>query len=435
MRGDSNVLLRLLALVGRYIGIAFGCLAAFPVVAETIPASSSSAYYSCNWNTGGSSLGVTRALACATYPGNYLTGTYSATGWEYCTGNKYGSCSPSASYSGTPYFYCPTNQGWTLSGASCTRGDCLTGQTRDGTGQCQDPPECNAVSVSAWVAVGFDANGDRQPQASELYPSSQGIKSTHGVCAANFDSWNTSTDCRNSADGQIYCYLNGVTAGLSSTTATVPDASGGCAFGKVYTTQDGVAVCTDPATVADPTNITSCPPPKSLGTVNGKQVCLASTASPSVPQTTTSASSGVLNPDGSYTSTTTVDHANGSQTVTTDKWDAVKVLDGKPQGAPTSSTEVVKNNAQGDGAPGEKDYFGSLSGSDPAAKSVSLGWLPGTLSEASSCPADKSFTVAGQTYSVSYTQICNAATDYVRPLVILLASVMAYMIFVNGMKS
>lgn len=51
------------------------------------------------------------------------------------------------------------------------------------------------------------------------------------------------------------------------------------------------------------------------------------------------------------------------------------------------------------------------------------------------CPADKTFTVAGMTQTIQMAPICGAATDYIRPFLLLSASIVAYMIFVGGLKS
>lgn len=51
------------------------------------------------------------------------------------------------------------------------------------------------------------------------------------------------------------------------------------------------------------------------------------------------------------------------------------------------------------------------------------------------CPADKTFSVAGMTQTIQMAPVCNAATNYIKPFLLLMASVTAYMIFVGGLRS
>jgi hypothetical protein len=62
-------------------------------------------------------------------------------------------------------------------------------------------------------------------------------------------------------------------------------------------------------------------------------------------------------------------------------------------------------------------------------------FVPGGLSESGTCPAPRTFNVGGHSVSIPFDPICNAASTYMRPLVLLLASVSAYMIFVGGLKN
>lgn len=51
------------------------------------------------------------------------------------------------------------------------------------------------------------------------------------------------------------------------------------------------------------------------------------------------------------------------------------------------------------------------------------------------CPADKSFTVAGMTHTIQMAPICGAAENYIKPFLLLMASVTAYFIFVGGLRT
>ena len=51
------------------------------------------------------------------------------------------------------------------------------------------------------------------------------------------------------------------------------------------------------------------------------------------------------------------------------------------------------------------------------------------------CPADKTFSVAGMTHTIQMSPICGAAQNYIKPFLLLMASVTAYFIFVGGLRT
>lgn len=51
------------------------------------------------------------------------------------------------------------------------------------------------------------------------------------------------------------------------------------------------------------------------------------------------------------------------------------------------------------------------------------------------CPADKTFTAGGITQTIHMAPICSAATDYIKPFMLLMASITAYFIFVGGLRT
>jgi len=57
-----------------------------------------------------------------------------------------------------------------------------------------------------------------------------------------------------------------------------------------------------------------------------------------------------------------------------------------------------------------------------------------SFSSSAACPASDSFSVAGRSFSVSYAPICGAATDYIRPVVIVLGAALAMFVFIGGFK-
>jgi hypothetical protein len=52
-----------------------------------------------------------------------------------------------------------------------------------------------------------------------------------------------------------------------------------------------------------------------------------------------------------------------------------------------------------------------------------------------SCPADRTFAFGNRSATISMEPICNAAESYIRPFMLLAASVAAYLIFVGGVKT
>lgn len=52
-----------------------------------------------------------------------------------------------------------------------------------------------------------------------------------------------------------------------------------------------------------------------------------------------------------------------------------------------------------------------------------------------SCPADLTFTVMGNQYSISYAPVCNVAASYIAPIVLLISTAIAAFIFVGGFKN
>lgn len=80
--------------------------------------------------------------------------------------------------------------------------------------------------------------------------------------------------------------------------------------------------------------------------------------------------------------------------------------------------------------------LGSLDPSaDPVASTFDVSLTPGTLNTSGTCPADRSLTLMGNSAVMSFQPICNAASTYVRPFVLLASAVVASFIFVGGLKT
>lgn len=59
----------------------------------------------------------------------------------------------------------------------------------------------------------------------------------------------------------------------------------------------------------------------------------------------------------------------------------------------------------------------------------------GNLNTISGCPADRVLNLHGFSVPISYGGVCNAASTYMRPLILLLASVASYMVFIRGLQA
>jgi hypothetical protein len=73
---------------------------------------------------------------------------------------------------------------------------------------------------------------------------------------------------------------------------------------------------------------------------------------------------------------------------------------------------------------------------DPSQQERSLSFTPGTLATAGACPSPYVGTLmGGRTLSFDYQPVCDAASNYVKPLVLVFAAVAAYMIFIGGLRT
>ncbi len=142
--------------------------------AETIAASQQQIWTSPSgggsWPTGEqlcAQLAINNNLAQGYQPGNnyyYAPCGVEGPGYNGGGSNAYGckmsqpvnSCwSRSTMYMNLGAYGCPSTGGWTLSGSSCTRPDCATGQTRDASGACVR--DCNSIkgtSYSGYIPAG-----------------------------------------------------------------------------------------------------------------------------------------------------------------------------------------------------------------------------------------------------------------------------------------
>lgn len=258
--------------------VAFALIvSSFGAAAEIIPATSGTGY---RWNGSNGQTGVasTPLAACALLnsnssgPGfpyyNLTQGAKDSYNGYYCggTSNWWGAPTTNAAWGGPVYpegnYTCPAGQNWTLSGANCTRPDCVSPDVRDpATGICGAPP-CTAgqaASVQGWAnawAICDKANINCLTGA-KTYPSTYCDGScTVTVASANgcYPQGTPSVD----SPAPIYCTLVGALSGSSctgnnlptpGTPPVVPKTPAPCATGEgVMTTSTGKVVCVPPGT-------------------------------------------------------------------------------------------------------------------------------------------------------------------------------------------
>jgi hypothetical protein len=256
----------------------------------------------------------------------------------------------------------------------------------------------------------------------------------------------------------------GVTVGPISMvwSSLTPTAQGLYRISGDYSVTHTGAACTqaaaEKAASDSATNAATCP--GAFGTVGGKPVCIpASTSSRNTIQAITGKSATAGNPpagsDGGkgYSDRAPASGGNGND------GSAPSASDGKslgtagsglPSGTGTTATNTAsgtgvqkadladiktdcdkKPNSIGCGEYGTADTGPALPSSVAAVGSV----VAASFASNASCPADMPFIVHGQTYAISFTPICNASTDYVRPVVLVLAAALAAFIFIGGLKA
>ena len=145
------------------------------------------------------------------------------------------------------------------------------------------------------------------------------------------------------------------------------------------------------------------------------------------------------------TSTTTHNHTYDGATVNTSNVTVTNVTNNAGDTTTTTTTETpVKEEPTPDQCEKNPDSIGCSEFGTPepqqlTQKSIAVQLTPVTFASSATCPANvsASFTVMGRSFSpsFSYAPICAAATDYIRPVMLLLALAASAFIFVGGLKS
>lgn len=211
-------------------------------------------------------------------------------------------------------YSCPSGQGWTLSGSTCTRPDCAPGETRGANGQCVPPLDYKTCAELVVTSVGScvksvpcgDAStvpldvaltnaavcSDEKPDNEKCPPGGIVIGEFQGkpICISPPPDDPT---CK-ALGGTVTGTLNGQPVCSQANNGTCADGS------QAIGTANGQPVCSG-----------NCPSGTAPGTVNGVESCYP--ISKTTDKTTTQ--KGGSSPD--KTTTTTTDNGDGTSTTTT----------------------------------------------------------------------------------------------------------------------
>ncbi|WP_319243700.1 hypothetical protein [uncultured Propionivibrio sp.] len=198
---------------------------------------------------------------------------------------------------GSGIAYCPTSGGWTLSGTSCTRPDCATGETRQADGSCK------VVCPAAGTAIASSLGGTYSGAGASI-PSSLCINgctySTAGLSVGTGSLWATAPGAS----------LGSTCTGSTGAQMSTSDPAYKCVSqGKGYGTVNGVIVCTEASTVTSSGTKSST---STSTTTDASNTTTTSTASQSDSSTTTCSGETCTT-----TTTTTKTNADGTKSVVT----------------------------------------------------------------------------------------------------------------------
>lgn len=396
--------------------------------AETIPATAGPTN---GWNLQGSptlACQATKAAACdarcaaagfggkGAYDQEAVANCYCQIGGEWPYG--FNTCTLSPTYS------CPSGQGWTLSGSSCTRPDCAAGEVRQADGTCRK--QCPASGANTSGVTGTPQGGTGTMPAT--------------LCIG----------------GCSYDY-GGVAVQVGNEWAAVAGRATGASCSTSAIGSNGTPTTSDPPAIPKPQSAADCiGKGQGFGTINGTVVCTGPADSTTKKDTKTES---VTRPDGSTgsssTTSTTVCNVAGSCTTTTTTNVSGGGLSGSSPNGTTTGTKTqdivsfcqenptapqCKTNEQEDyckskpDAVGCKDLGTPSDGSDQiGAKQVGVSSItPVVLATNMSCPPD---VVLPKGYgTITMGPACDFA-GWVRPLVLAFAWLSAGLIVIGGVRT
>jgi hypothetical protein len=308
---------------------------------------------------------------------------------------------------------CPANSSGTT---SCT---CNSGFTETGTGAsatCSSAAELAKVIADGLNLVGAPLVGSGGP--------------TLNACYAGFVMRGTGAASNGSTINEIYPPFTATGATCSTTPAT-PNTSGlNCPSTSYTGTVNGVSTC-----VPGVSNMAS--GPSVAASAPSGSASAPVSAIPNAPPTATGSTASTTCTSGTCTTTTQFTDgggsAVGSSTTATPQADFCKSNPGAAVCA--ADDPCVKNpDLLSCQKLGTVDSSGVLTKTN---QSVNLS--PISFTSSATCPANipMNFSIMGHAFtpSMSYSGLCAAANDYVKPVLLLLALAGSAFIFVGGLKS
>lgn len=221
--------------------------------------------------------------------------------------------------SGGPVTYsCPAGAGWTLSGTSCTRPDCLAGQVRDGSGVCQNDCVAGAASEASFYSGQFSGCGTASGACSKpAVGTVRPVPATlcDGLCVITTGAFQGCSSTAGVANAPISCHYAGTKTGATcvgdgdrvpndAADNGSPPAYDPCfGEGKVSGTVDGVPVCSGEAPKSTESTKTTTTPTSTTNTTTTTYCDGAGACSTTTTSTYTSGGSG---PNGTGPGSTTV---------------------------------------------------------------------------------------------------------------------------------
>jgi hypothetical protein len=312
----------------------------------------------------------------------------------------------------TPEYSCPVNS--TLSGTTCT---------------------CNAGSVESGSSC---SNADGQYWADLLNSLQQTLAGEGGCgvsrCFQGFTVTASGGTCWKDKSTGKNMYENYG----PYTSANVPCTA---------TPSDGGASQVEPPATSSPSDCNGY-----WGSVNGVDTCVPKGTSPAT-GTATNDSKSTTTTDSTGTTTTTRDGVTVCEngTCTTTRTTTTTAPGGTPQIVTSSSSQpkvgfcqenpTTKACQAADPCDDNPDSVACMKTGTPTEQT-----LPGeeaginavtavSFTAAAGCPADLSFDVNGSTYAFSYAVMCNTASGYGSPVVLVLGAALAAFVFIGGFKA
>lgn len=314
----------------------------------------------------------------------------------------------------TTVYKCPATGGWTLSGQTCTRPDCVAPRVRQSDGSCSCPPSGTSVSgVSGRSYTGSGSNPSSMCIGGCLYNA--------GSSVAGATTW--SGTAGRSAGGSCTATTPVLPVEPAGADSTAPKTPEGCmAAGQSYATMAGVTVCVAQGS------------PGAAPTTQKSTSSASSSSSTGGSSGSTSTNTTSVNPDGTVTQTVDTTNSDGS----TSSKSSTASPDQFCKDNPTDKMCVSKAaNTECEDHPeraGCKDLGDAPTAPAIDTQTVPLTFNPMAISQNASCPAPIPLTLGGRAMNIEFDAACTYASG-LRPIVIAMAYLSAALIVFGVGKS